>query len=78
MRVGKTFRDIVQVLLGCISQASEGAQRFGIDLEMQMNMSNNVGCLLKELQFSTVKRNLIDLVECFNRALFVGCPETCQ
>ena len=78
LRVGETFGDIVQVLLGCIPQAGEGGQSFGVDLEMQMNMSYDVGCLLKELQFPTVQSNLINLVECFNDALFVVCPETGQ
>jgi hypothetical protein len=73
--VGETFGDIVNVLLGCISQAGEGAQSFRIDLEMQMDVSYDVGRLLEELQFSTVQGNLINLVECFNGAFFVVCPE---
>lgn len=49
LRVGETFGDIVQVLLGCISQAGERNQCFRVDLEMQMDVSYDVGCLLKEL-----------------------------
>ena len=47
LRVGETFCNIVQVLLGCVSQAGEGNQCFGVDLEMQMDVSNDVSCLLK-------------------------------
>ena len=47
LRVGETFGDIVQILLGCVSQAGEGNQCFGVDLEMQMDVSNDVSCLLK-------------------------------
>ena len=78
LRVGETFGDIVQVLLGCVSQAGERNQRFSIDLEMQMDVSYDVGCLLKELQFPTMKGNLIYLIECLNDALFVICPKTGQ
>ena len=52
--VGETFGDIVNVLLGCISQTGEGAQSFRIDLEMQIGVGYDVSCLLEELQFPTV------------------------
>ena len=45
---------------------------------MQMDVSYDVGCLLKELQFPTMKGNLIYLIECLNDALFVICPKTGQ
>ena len=78
LRVGETFGDIVKVLLGCIPQTGKRGQSFGVDLEMQMNVSYDVGCLLKELQFPTVQSNIINLIECFNDALFVICPEASQ
>jgi hypothetical protein len=78
LRVGETFGDIVKVLLGCVSQAGEGSQSFRVDLEMQMNVRYDVGCLLEELQFPTVQGNLINLIKCFNYAFFVVCPKTGQ